>query len=280
MKIHHLALFFISIFFCCFYIYGFMSQKAVSYSTTDKEYSLMLTSACNASLEALNSEDFKDKNVFTYKNRITALNTFYRVLAHNMNLDGASDEQLIKNYVPLLIFVDTNGFYMIYSPEFNSSKEIILLEDFNEPMVLSSVYTWSRSYDGYIVRFYLNDYIEIIAPDGMKFDGCREELSKMEIAKKLTFLLSEDEFESEKRDCILSKIENEINLCLNTQKINVDGYFTGYTVNLPFHEHDDYADMIKNPSIITLMQGNQTIVSDKMYNIYSFVIAEMEMTMY
>lgn len=143
---------------------------------------------------------------------------------------------------------------------------------------ITTLNTWTETYAGNIVRFYLDDEVAVTLADYGYFTGTREKvfaaLTDAGRTAGLEFLGDKEQFAEARIAAITNRIEDTINYILNTQTVNVDSYNTGYNVTLPRLSGEDWSRMIKNPTVISFLQGKQQVIGTRIHNIYAYASGE------
>lgn len=283
MKLHHYIIMFVAFVFSFFILYNYINQRSVAYNRTNIEYANALTSACHDAAKTINADNLT-YNAGVWRTRADierTLSAFYETLSRNFG--GTSDliGLSMQEKTPFVLLVDVDGFYTSHNVVFDEYGNATVPWNFEGVNAVSGLNTWAKSYGNYIVRYFLSDYIEVTTQSGNKFAGLREAaVSQMQAAgtfsnATLGFLLDEDQFKEEKSVVITSKLEKQINYLLNTQKINVDRYYTGYDVTMPASIGEDWSRLTKNPTVISFMQGNQEQLDSHSLNVFAYAAGEL-----
>lgn len=282
MKIHNVVILFVSVFFAVFLFYSYVNQKSVSFNRTNIEYANMLTAACHDAAKTINVDSATlATGVWDDKEKIgDTLGVFYGSLSRSLNLQAGTGARYTVEYTPFVLLVDINGFYLSYNACFDEYGNAIVPQDLDALNVVSNLNTWTDTYHDNIVRFYLTDYVEVTTRANNYYAGERtavwEQLTKAgEADTALAFLIDDTLFSQERVYAIVTKIESIINYYLNSQTVNVDGYNTGYQVTLPQLTGEEWSRMLKNPTVISFMQGRQGILESNMLNIYAYAAGEL-----
>ena len=280
MKIHNVMILVLGIFVAFFLLFSYQNQTAVHYSYRNTEYAEKLTSACYDAAQTI-SADFVGKPTGCWddsSSRTETLLIFYKSLAQNLDMDTEVRIRGIKDYTPFVLLVDNPGFYISYNACFDDYGNAIVPEDLESVNVVSELNTYTGTYDGHTVRFYLNDYVDVTLSDGSFLDGKRTEVfEKLSGSAKtaLSFLNDTEAFGQMRVEAVSGKIEQVINYYLNTQMINVSAYNTGYQVALPQLSGEDWSRMLAHPTVISFAQGEQEPVDGRILNVYAYAAGEL-----
>ena len=272
MKLSHFATIIIILFCSVFWMISIISQNTVAMTTSNRDYTQIITNACYDAIKVIDKEEtyvFKEET--TRKN---ALKIFYKTILKGLDIDNGINDRIISEKTPFVLLIDCDGYYLNYNTAFDTTMTI------SEPDALcacTGLNTWADTYTGedgkkYLVRFFLNDYIEIIDDaTGEKFKGTLDE-AKEEYDAILPFLTND--YEPTKRYCIINCMEDTINYLLNTQNINIGSWRMGYVVSLSNIPGEDWTRMLKNPTIIGFLQGpNKNNLTDNL-NVYGYAASE------
>lgn len=278
MKIHNIVIFLLAIMVAVFVPYNYISQKPIAYNRTNAEYAAILTAACHdaAKTISLDTEDL----AWAEGGKIEdTLKVFYTALASSVYGTDSTRAASIAEKTPFVILVDMDGFYLSVNACFDEYGNYIVPEESDRINSITTLNTWTESYFGNIVRFYLTDKVEVTLSDYGCLKGTRQEvyetLSDMGKTAGLEFLGDTSLFEEARIAAITGRIEDTINYILNTQTVNVDGYNTGYNVTLPRLTGEDWSRMLKNPTVISFLQGKQEVIGNRMFNVYAYAAGEL-----
>lgn len=278
MKIHNVVVFLLSILAIVFIIYNYVSQKAVSYNRANIQYANRLTAACHDAAKTISFDE--DGTVWSDKEKINeTLRVFYTCLSSAFHMDNSPMMGSIAEKTPFVILVDRDGFYLSVNACFDEYGNYVVPDEIDRVNSITTLNTWTETYAGNIVRFYLDDEVEVTLADYGYFTGTREEvfaaLTDAGRTAGLEFLGDKEQFAEARITAITNRIEDTINYILNTQTVNVDSYNTGYNVTLPRLSGEDWSRMIKNPTVISFLQGKQQVIGTRIHNIYAYASGEL-----
>lgn len=264
-------------------------------------YANYLITASKSALDAAVIDSEGNKNVFyNHIARQKAVDAFYKTLVQCFNYDYTTYEPVVKSYVPCIILVDNNGFYIEYGEDRQSPDGTWEVHD-----IISPINKWSRSYspgasngtgqEAY-VEFHLDDTVNIVyAKSGeepkrysgnyekvyneMKKEGISlSSLTSSDAMYDLDALLSDDKnFYNEKKNIVVSEIQAQLEYYINTKTEvnNSDGKYQ-YQFTLPQVTGQDWARMVDGPTILSFIQGPRTEYKIYEYNVYSLAGSEVE----
>lgn len=265
-----------------FIFFEIVSSRTTTSSVTQNEYSHDLAEACYDAAKTIKTENYAiNKGVWREKEDIeTTLDVFYTTLSRSFAYNKEIGEEYMKEKTPIVMIIDIDGFYISYNAAFDTYGNSDLNPLYREPDVITDINTWSENYGGSIVRYYLTDYIDVTTPGNVVYSGRREDVvNKMSLAgalnSNIAFLADEARFEEHKNHSIIQKCEDTINYFINTQRINVNRYLTGYNVSLTETKGESWQRMIQNPTVVAFMQGKQDAVNGNFLNEYAFAAGEL-----
>lgn len=272
MKLSHFTSIIVILFAVVFWISTILSQNTVASSTSNKDYSMIITNAC---LDAIKTIDVNETRVFKDESsRKEALRVFYKTILKGLDIDNGINDKYISEKTPFVLLLDTDGYYLNYNTAFDTEMTV---GETDSLCACTGLNTWADTYVGidgrrYQVRFFLNDYIEVVDESGKKTYGSLKEVSKSIPA--LDFISDNKRYEENKRYCVINCMEDTINYLLNTQNINTGSWRMGYSVSLSMIPGEDWTRMIKNPTIIGFLQGpNKNNMEDNL-NVFGFASSE------
>lgn len=201
----------------------------------------------------------------TEETREDAIRVFYKTYTKAMRLYG-NRQDLARYYVPFIMLVDNDGYYMSYIQsdiDFSGDK-------FYDDIVTTKT-TWSVNYTGFTVRYFLNNSVEVTRSNGKTYSGMYDKVwEDMGKPSTLNFMASYDNFLAEKNYQICQLTEAEVNYYIKThniyenQALNAD-----YTFTMPATDDDSHNRLMDEPSVIAFTQGYQKSISAGFVNAYA-----------
>jgi len=261
----------LSICFVCIFLGFFIPLLINNYTenyahVTEKQYSHHIEAACEAAMLTASSSN---KSLWaSLPTRLKATDTFFVTLNSAMNRRGDYAIET-KLYVPVICFVDYDGFYICYNAGLDDNATTDdSVYDINEH---TPIQQWTETTTNYTIRYYLTDQIMVTHNNtGVSCKGSPSDVYNKFNDIELTFLLS-SEIESRKNIKIIDTIKNTLEYYINTQNNYADPYFTQYNIDMSYSEGNEWARMLKNPCIISFIQGKQPKVRNtEIINIYGF----------
>jgi len=282
MKLTNYIIAFVAAIFAAFILYNYVTQRSSAYNRTNIEYANSLTTACHDAAKTINTDNLAP-NEGVWQTRADmnyTLDIFYETLSRNFGESGEMLAEIMKEKTPIVVLVDTDGFYINFNAAFDKYGNAVVSPAYEKANVITSINTWTDKYGSYIVRYYLSDYIQITTNNGTVYSGDRKDVYKAmssagAMSSSITFIADDTKFSEYKNVVIAKKLEDQINYFLNTQFINVNEYFTGYNVTIPALSGEEWARLIKSPTIISFMQGNQETLNGNMLNVYAYASGEL-----
>lgn len=303
MKFSHLLAVFILV-LTAMIVPSFARTRIIAQSArNNNEYTQFLVSAAKSAIDTVAADNQKNGTyVFEYDyQREAAVEAFYKTLSQCFGYEYSTYEPLVKTYVPCIVLVDTDGYYIAYGEEYTDSNDIKYTND-----IISPIYKWSRSYSpgssanlGYefYVEYHLDDTIAVTYSKNDKvytYEGyyadVYDRMKKKNLpldsmttsdsieARTLESLLSNYEiFYNEKKDVIISSVQNTLEYYINTKNEtnNQNGKYQ-YQFTLPTVTEQDWARMVDSPTILSFIQGPQTEYGTYEYNLYALAGSEVE----
>ena len=279
MKFSNFILIFMGIALCLgliIFINADITQKA---NTQNIEYANKLTSACFDAAQTMNTENVEKYSCVwnDEEDLMDTLDTFYNSLVYSFNWDNAGRVEEMALYTPVVCLIDINGYYISHNVVFNTSGTVTIPSDAEKRNGLTALNTWTKSYGGVLLRYYLNDYVEVYATDGSKYEGNRNDVYALLLEKRpgstevveLAFLTNDAEFNSRKNELIIREINNQCEYYINRHNVIGDNYEMQYTFEMPEVAGEDWSRMLQNPTVISFLQGYSTKADNRMLNIYA-----------
>lgn len=283
MKISDYIMLFIAVAFCFASVTFLNINLTTKANIQNTEYANKLTSACYDAAQSMKTGNVEQygcvwKDMDDLKD---TLDVFYTTLAYEFNGETKAKKDEMALYTPVVCLVDINGFYISYNVVFdktNATKfHVTGATDVEKTDGITPIHTWSKVYGNTVIRFFLNDNVEILDKNGNRHTGNRKEIWKLVSTKpeyaadksKLSFLNNKDDFNVEKNEIIIQKINDQCEHYIN--KINVigDRHDTDYSFHMPQVAGEDWARLLQTPTVISFLQG-YSLTADKRYlNVYS-----------
>lgn len=263
MKLSHYSIFFAIILttvLTVMILHTYLLNKQVNESI---EMERAVSSATEASLMSAYTDE--DEIFSEAKSRETAIDSFYQQLNKSLGFAG-SRENLSFLYVPFVVLVDNDGYYVSYQTVDKDSDG----NSFDD-IVISNKYTFTSNYSGYHVRFFQNNTVNVSDLNGKSYTGTYDEIYN-ELGQPLVlhFMSSLDSFLNEKRTVIVGLIEDELTYLIKTHNTGMNDNGWEYSLSLPATDGDNQARLLDAPSVIAFYQGEQKNTTEGYINVYAF----------
>ena len=279
MKFSDYVLIFLGIMFC-FGIVSFINVDITKkVNTQNVEYSSKLAAACYDAAQTMNTDNVE--KVGCVWNDETDLNdtltVFYNSLVYSFDWDNQGRVDELALYTPVVCLVDINGYYISHNVVFDTSGMVQIPSDADKRNGLTTLNTWTKSYNGVLLRYFLNDYVEVYAQDGTVFSGNRYDVYHVLSEKRpgstelseMHFLINDDTFNENKNELIVREINEKCEYYINRHNVIGDSYENQYTFTMPEIAGEDWARLLKNPTMIAFLQGYSSKADNRYLNIYS-----------
>lgn len=255
--------------------------KSENISQEYSRYLITATEGCLAAAKEEEGEEYIFKNEYM---RQKAVNTFYDTLIGCFNYEYSTYENLVHYYVPCVFLIDTDGYYIEYTDIYlNDSGEYIYTQ------VITPINKWAESHtmsngDTYTIEYRLDDTVKVIRQlrNGTTdtFEGIYSDVYD-KIGRPADLILGYDKerFRTEKTDYIINCLQNKLEYYVNNNQGAINRTGAQYQFTIP-KEHNYWARLIDNPTVISFLQGNQLVETSNFINIFAFAGSELEEQIY
>lgn len=268
------------IFVCLAVIAYYNTQTEAYVGMIKRQYRSYMTVACESAMDSVVLTDYKSGALFNLEsNRHKAIDIFLKTLAISFNKEGTYAVDEITKYVPLIILVDYDGFYIWHGEQAVVSMEAVVAADNDYHTEIREFVSWSETVGNYVIKYHLNDYIKLTdVKTGSIYYGSREEVNNYFDDEVLSFLSETKSFEQRKRYVMASAIKETVEYYINnnsSSELNV-----GYSVEFATLLDEEWGRVFNSPTILAFLQGKQLkeFNSDIVLNIYSFSGTELMKT--
>lgn len=285
MKLTDYIIVFLSIAFCFFTMSFIKTEITGKANQQNIQYANKLTSACYDASQTMKTDNI-EKYGCIWNNEDDLFNTldvFYNSLVYSFDWEntGRVDEMAI--YTPVVCLIDINGYYISHNVVFDTTGMVQIPSDAAKRNGLTSLNTWSKNYSGVVVRYFLNDNVEIYALNGKRYTGDRKELYKFIQEKmsgsteeaELSFFIDDMRFEQEKNEIIVRELNKQCEYYINRHNVLGDNYETQYSFEMPEIAGEDWGRLVQNPTIISFLQGYSVVAENNRLNIYALAGGEL-----
>ncbi len=253
---------------------------------SNTEYSTKLTAASHSGVNAVDMSELSVKGTVwdSERNRRASLDAFYTSLESSFQQNRNEDN--VKVSVPLVLLIDTNGYYINYLATANAGDLLNDVKDYKSLNQITDINTWSANIGGSTLRFTLNDYVYVTTSSGIQYEGDKSQVASDLIADSgtsdLTSFLSDSSykcsgltFEEMKKKSIIDETTETIEYYINQQNRTLGSYANGYFLEIPSIKSEDWHRFLENPTLISFMQGRNSDTGKKVINIYSYAGGEV-----
>ena len=178
MKFSDYVLVFLGI-FLCFAVVSFANVDITKrVNTQNVEYSSKLTAACYDAAQTMNTDNVEKFGcVWNDEDDLNrTLTVFYNSLVYSFNWDNQGRVDEMALYTPVVCLIDINGYYISHNVVFDTSGMVQIPTDAEKRNGLTTLNTWTKNYGGVLLRYFLNDNVEVYALDGTIYSGNRKDV--------------------------------------------------------------------------------------------------------
>ena len=287
MKLSNFVLLFMGI-AICFMIVLFLSIDITSKKNVENiEFSNKLTSACYDAAQSMHNKNIEKFGcVWHNESELEdTLNTFYSSLAYSLNWDTAGRNNEIALYTPMVVLIDINGYYISHNIVFDESGMVAMSEEgkanSDYKNGISGLNTWSEMSEDKIVRYFLNDDVEVYMTDGTAYRGNRKDVYQIirdhnPTATGIDYLIDDDEYNERKNNLIIREINKQCEYYLNRHNLLSDNHYElQYSFEMPEVSGEQWNRMLQNPTVISFLQGYTSTTDNKILNLYALAAGEL-----
>ena len=279
MKLTNYILVFFSVALCFAFVLFINVDITKKINIQNIEYSSKLTSACFDAAQTMNTDNVERYGCVWHDadDLKTTLETFYNSLTYSFNWDNMGRVDEMALFTPVVCLVDVDGYYISHNVVFNDTGTVNISFDAEHRNGLTALNAWTDNYGGVLLRYFLNDNVEVICLDGTKIKGNRIEVYKKlqedfpsgaEVTE-LSFITDDDEFERRKNELIVQEINDQCEYYINNHNVIGDSYENKYSFEMPEIAGQDWMRLLQNPTVISFLQGYSTKADNRLLNVYS-----------
>lgn len=279
MKFSNFILVFLAIGLCFGFIAFINIDLTKKINMQNTEYANKLTSACYDAAQTMDTENVeKFGRVWNDESDLNdTLDVFYNSLVYSFNWDTAGRVNEMALYTPVVCLVDIDGYYISHNVVFDKTGMVTISSDAEKRNGLTSLNTWTKNYGGVILRYYLNDNVEVYCTDGARYFGNRKEIYALLCEKypggaevsNLAFIANDDEFNSNKNELIVREINKQCEYYINKHNVIGDSYENQYQFEMPEVAGEDWNRLLQNPTVISFLQGYSSQADNRYLNVYA-----------
>ncbi|WP_433946598.1 hypothetical protein [Paenibacillus sp. SN-8-1] len=268
MKITDLAVLFILIVGPFLWLSSVHSQDRLEAQHLSSRYTAALRTAVQDGGTQLNDNELQMYEAgyasakYFRANRDKALDTMLHTLYLNFGIgEDASAQRAFMNYIPVVVVLDYDGYYIYQSSEYTGEDR--------EPL---TDYRWSpkkpfayADKQGNVIHFTLDRYVTVFdAAVGKWMSGPLEEVSR---DSNVPLLHQEDLYEAKRRTVIVQAIEQDLEGTISRHNVYTVRLGMNYHFTLPSISGEDWNNTVDDIGIMVFLQGIP--VGDKYYNNYA-----------
>jgi hypothetical protein len=183
-------------------------------------------------------------------NKEEAEQTFFNSLYLNFGVfNDKAGQGVIKNYIPALIIVGYDGYYVYSWDEYTNDsgeKEIKHLWSPKKP------YSYADQH-GNTYGFTLDEYVVVNRNNDQKwFEGYRSEIA---LDASVPLLNNSNTFDQVRRTSIVNSIQQDLEFYINQYNNYSKRLGVAYTFTLPFISQEDWNNTINDVGVLAFVQG-------------------------
>lgn len=276
MRGSNFIIFFLIIFVSLATPVGVRCQQLTVISDLKQSYTLAMESAVDDAMDGIVESDSGDAISL---NKQFLLDRFFHTLFINLGCTADTVKQnAIKAYIPIVLLVDTDGYYIYYSDTASGSDgETIIAKNWTDKLT----FTYVEENGGRIFNFTLGDVVNVYDPNtNHVFNMDYRDLAKLSLFNTddpdnkcyRSSLLCDGNFDAIRRTTIINAVTDSMTYYINQHNRVAQHYGFTYHFSLPYISEDDWARTIDDISMIAFFQG-YPYVSDApqlgYFNLYS-----------
>ncbi|WMJ87539.1 hypothetical protein [Anaerocolumna sp. MB42-C2] len=244
MKITNLAIIFFVLELLMITLIDIRLNNLTAITNKQVEYNKALDNAIDDGVMNLVEVDSNRKLIL---NKEVAVQQFFESLFANFGVIGNSHlENRLKNYIPVILVTDTDGFYINYSELYRSNDEVLTVSKWSEKI------PYFYEDNNIIYKFTLGDYITLYDRSAnLIYEGDYHDLN----AHFPGTLLAKDAFDQIRRSVIIGKIEEKMNYYINLHNNIAEQYGITYRFWLPQINKADWYQTVNDISMLVIFQG-------------------------
>lgn len=254
--------------FPLFMIIAFHVQDQREVQLLEVKYRSALRTAVQDGGRVLNMNEYQEKEAgyqsakFFRVDKELALSTFMHTMYMNMDIeDDPVAQATLQAYIPVVVIMDYDGYYVYTSDEYQDDKGNTL----REPLWMAKKpYTYSDAL-GNSIHFTLDQYIEAYdARLGKWVKGQEKEIGRDTM---IPLLQEHDKFEQIRRSTIVSSIQEDLAYYINRHNEWAARNGISYLLTLPMISQEEWNNSVDDIGMMAFIQGIP--VGDRYYNDYA-----------
>lgn len=260
MKIYNFALIFLIFFLSAIIKTDMQTGKLIEIKNEKEELENSLVTAVSDAVAYLAETGSYGSGTI---NKDEILAAFFASLYSSMGIiSDKSAQSEVEIYIPVILFCDTDGFYVYYYDEYVTYDGLTYID-----RVWSEKMPYSYEDEYFIYRFTLTDLVYIYdkhdmlkLEDKFLYVDYKEFVNEssyedLRLKYKDCILFNESDFNTVKKASIINKLEDV--LAYYTSRHNHIASKNGitYSFSFPYGRRDEWADFINDVSLLVVFQG-------------------------
>lgn len=249
MKLSNFVIIF-TIIAACLLIPIKLQQKMQAIVTVKQtEYNNCIDNAVDDALLGDAVEYDSGNRIFVNKDIMTE--NFFRSLYNSFGVVGnANAQDLIRLYVPVLLYTDTSGYYIYSAHEYATDGEHRTEYKWSE----KRKYAYDDTANNLLVVFTLGDFVSVYNKEtNEKVEGNYQDIK--EIYPDVDYFNDYDEFNETRCNCIINHIVPDMEYYVNAHNTIAKRYGIEYNFELPYIQDTDWYRTIDDISLLAVFQG-------------------------
>lgn len=252
---------FVAILAAFFFAYSVMTDISASANKKNDQYSNYLTTATHDAAKQMKTSVEDGIAMPNQVDREAVRDTFFKSLAKDFGYTTEEDQEVLHIYVPALLMIDTNGYYVVYNQ----------LESGEVKSVLTNLNTWTKSTEAngykFDIQYFLGHRIKLslgIDKDGDNWTYMSYDDDYYDVAEKVERDLTNAGKDSSQISKVMSTLE-EYGIRKHVSEISTLGS----------EEAEDVTEAFVSADVTV---ANVNSARDKLFESFrnSFIIPELE----
>lgn len=279
MKLENFIIIFLIVMLCLFTPLLYRSMLSSQVAIETNSYSEYITTAC---YDAMGNAEMINGYCFASEiQRDKVVDAFYMSLSECFNYKSDIQKHLLQYYVPCIAMIDTDGFYISYTQQVVAPDGSFGYIEYTTPIT-----KWTDTFGQYRIVYRLDNRIELTdMGTNTTLNGTYSDVyiqlvnycnaNGIGYPTALNFLANDQEFADTKNNTIVTATVKQIEYYINAHNDLYNNYDAKYRFELPRVEGEDWARLLKNPTVISFLQGMQASYGSDYLNVYSMAGAEL-----
>lgn len=185
-------------------------------------------------------------------NKDSVKDCFFKSLYSSFGIqDDKNKQELVKIYVPVMLFTEKDGYYIYHMDEFKDSTGASrIVSNWTE----KRKYTFNDTKNNLLINFTLGNDISVYDKASKeKIEGDYRDIRIM--YPDIDYFQSDEDFENTRRTCITEHLKEDMSLFINKHNRIASAYGIRYNFELPNIEKNDWYRTIDDTGIMVIFQG-------------------------